>query len=286
MNRLEMMREYFFATIGTFITALGLVIFLIPSNIAAGGVSGLSIILNHFIPISVGVWMYILNGLLFLIAFLTIGFDFSAKTIYCTFVLNFFVDFLDRFSIVPKYSGEDLFIVVFFGDILTALGMAITFSQNASTGGTDIIARIFNRYFGTSLGTTLLFVDFTIGALAGVSFSARTGMYSILAIIINGLSIDFILHGLELSSEVFIISEKNKEIASFVLNKLERGATYIPAKGAYTEMDREALMVVVKRRELNELIRYIRKLDPSAFVIIKEVRQVLGEGFKRIEKIF
>jgi len=280
------MREYFFATVGTFITALGLVIFLIPSNIAAGGVSGLSIILNHFVPISVGVWMYILNGLLFLIAFLTIGFDFSAKTIYCTFVLNFFVDFLDRFSIVPKYSGEDLFIVVFFGDILTALGMAITFSQNASTGGTDIIARIFNRYLGTSLGTTLLFVDFTIGALAGVSFSARTGMYSILAIIINGLSIDFIMHGLELSSEVFIISSKNKKIASFVLNKLERGATYIPAKGAYTGMDREVLMVVVKRRELNELIRHIRKLDPSAFVIIKEVRQVLGEGFKRIEKIF
>ncbi|RKX50280.1 MAG: YitT family protein [Thermotogae bacterium] len=286
MNRLETIREYFFATVGTFITALGLVIFLIPSNIAAGGVSGLSIILNHFIPISVGVWMYILNGLLFLIAFLTIGFDFSAKTIYCTFVLNFFVDFLDRFSIVPKYSGEDLFIVVFFGDILTALGMAITFSQNASTGGTDIIARIFNRYFGTSLGKTLLFVDFTIGALAGVSFNARTGMYSILAIIINGLSIDFIMHGLELSSEVFIISNKNKEIASFVLNKLERGATYIPAKGAYTGTDREVLMVVVKRRELNELIRYIRKLDPSAFVIIKEVRQVLGEGFKKIEKIF
>jgi len=286
LNRLETMREYFFATVGTFITALGLVIFLIPSNIAAGGVSGLSIILNHFVPISVGVWMYILNGLLFLIAFLTIGFDFSAKTIYCTFVLNFFVDFLDRFSIVPKYSGEDLFIVVFFGDILTALGMAITFSQNASTGGTDIIARIFNRYLGTSLGTTLLFVDFTIGALAGVSFSARTGMYSILAIIINGLSIDFIMHGLELSSEVFIISSKNKKIASFVLNKLERGATYIPAKGAYTGTDREVLMVIVKRRELNELIRYIRKLDPSAFVIIKEVRQVLGEGFKRIEKIF
>jgi len=286
LNRLETIREYFFATVGTFITALGLVIFLIPSNIAAGGVSGLSIILNHFVPISVGVWMYILNGLLFLIAFLTIGFDFSAKTIYCTFVLNFFVDFLDRFSIVPKYSGEDLFIVVFFGDILTALGMAITFSQNASTGGTDIIARIFNRYLGTSLGTTLLFVDFTIGALAGVSFSARTGMYSILAIIINGLSIDFIMHGLELSSEVFIISSKNKEIASFVLNKLERGATYIPAKGAYTGVDREILMVVVKRRELNELIRHIRKLDPSAFVIIKEVRQVLGEGFKRIEKIF
>ncbi|RKX52811.1 MAG: YitT family protein, partial [Thermotoga sp.] len=210
MNRLETIREYFFATVGTFITALGLVIFLIPSNIAAGGVSGLSIILNHFIPISVGVWMYILNGILFLIAFLTIGFDFSAKTIYCTFVLNFFVDFLDRFSIVPKYSGEDLFIVVFFGDILTALGMAITFSQNASTGGTDIIARIFNRYFGTSLGKTLLFVDFTIGALAGVSFNARTGMYSILAIIINGLSIDFIMRGLELSSEVFIISSKNK----------------------------------------------------------------------------
>lgn len=286
MNKLETIKEYILATIGTFITALGLVIFLIPSNIAAGGVSGLSIILNHFIPLSVGIWMYILNGLLFLIAFLTIGFDFSAKTIYCTFALNFFVDFLDRFSIVPKYSGEDLFIVVFFGDILTAFGMAITFSQNASTGGTDIIARIFNRYFGTSLGTTLLFVDFTIGTLAGISFNARIGMYSILAIIINGLSIDFIMHGLELSSEVYIISKKNEDIANFVLDKLKRGATYIPAKGAYTGTNRNILMVVVKRRELNELIRYIRRIDPSAFVIIKEVRQVLGEGFKRIEKIF
>ncbi|HIP91999.1 MAG TPA: YitT family protein [Thermotoga sp.] len=286
LNKLETIKEYIFATIGTFITALGLVIFLIPSNIAAGGVSGLSIILNHFIPLSVGIWMYILNGLLFLIAFLTIGFDFSAKTIYCTFALNFFVDFLDRFSIVPKYSGEDLFIVVFFGDILTAFGMAITFSQNASTGGTDIIARIFNKYFGTSLGTTLLFVDFTIGTLAGISFSARIGMYSILAIIINGLSIDFIMHGLELSSEVYIISKRNEDIANFVLNKLKRGATYIPAKGAYTGTNRNILMVVVKRRELNELIRYIRRIDPSAFVIIKEVRQVLGEGFKRIEKIF
>jgi len=278
-------KEYVLSTLGTLITAVGLVVFLIPNDIAAGGVSGLSMILHSFVPIPVGVWMYILNGLLFLIAFLTIGFDFSAKTIYCTFVFNFFVDLFDRIIPLPKYTGDDLFLAVFFGTILTASGLAITFSQNASTGGTDILARILNKYFWISMGTGLLMVDVAIAVLAGLVFSARTGMYALLGVILNGIMVDFMMRGIEQSSEVIIISEKCDDIKDFVLNVLQRGATYIPAKGAYTGKERKILLVVVRRRELNELIRFIKKADPKAFVIIKEVRQALGEGFKELEEL-
>ncbi|ABQ46767.1 Protein of unknown function DUF2179 [Thermotoga petrophila RKU-10] len=282
---IEKIKEYVLSTLGTLITAVGLVVFLIPNDIAAGGVSGLSMILHSFVPIPVGVWMYILNGLLFLIAFLTIGFDFSAKTIYCTFVFNFFVDFFDRIIPLPKYNGDDLFLAVFFGTILTASGLAITFSQNASTGGTDILARILNKYFWISMGTGLLMVDVAIAVLAGLVFSARTGMYALLGVILNGIMVDFMMRGIEQSSEVIIISEKCDDIKDFVLNVLQRGATYIPAKGAYTGKERKILLVVVRRRELNELIRFIKKADPKAFVIIKEVRQALGEGFKELEEL-
>ena len=282
---IEKIREYVLSTLGTLVTAAGVTVFLIPNNIAAGGVSGLSMILHHLLPLPVGIWMYILNGLLFLIAFLTVGFDFSAKTIYCTFVFNFFVDLFDRLLPVPKYTGDDLFLAVSFGTLLTALGLAITFSQNSSTGGTDIIARILNKYFWISMGMGLLMVDFTIAALAGVAFSARTGMYALLGVILNGIMVDFMLRGIEQSSEVTIISEKSEEIKDFVLYELRRGATYVPAEGAYTGKERKILLVVVRRRELNELIRFIRKTDPRAFVIIKEVRQALGEGFKELEEL-
>lgn len=174
---------------------------------------------------------------------------------------------------------------MFFGTILTASGLAITFSQNASTGGTDILARILNKYFWISMGTGLLMVDVAIAVLAGLVFSARTGMYALLGVILNGIMVDFMMRGIEQSSEVIIISEKCDDIKDFVLNVLQRGATYIPAKGAYTGKERKILLVVVRRRELNELIRFIKKADPKAFVIIKEVRQALGEGFKELEEL-
>ena len=288
-DRKMLIREYILTTFGLVLTALGLDIFLIPNGIAAGGVSGLAMILSQFIGIPVGIWMYILNGILFLLAFLTIGFDFSTKTIYSTFALNFFVDFFDRMVPIWKYQKPyvhevDLILAVLFGDLLTAIGMAITFSQNSSTGGTDIIARIINRYFGTSIGSTLLVVDFSIGIFSMTAFGVEKAMYAILAIIMNGLMIDFTLRGLEQSSEVLIFSEKLDEIKRFILEDLERGATIVPAIGAYTGKERKILMTVVRRRELAELIHVIKEVDPKAFVVIGEVRQVLGEGFKRIEK--
>lgn len=285
MSRKYILKEYVLATLGVLITSIGVVSFLIPNAIAAGGASGLAIVLNRLIGIPVGVWMYIINGLLFFVGFLVVGRDFSVKTIYCTFLLNFLVDFFDRIVPIPKYT-EDLIIAVLFGDIITAVGMALTFTQNASTGGTDIVARIFNRFFASPMGTTLLMADLSIAVFAGTVMGAKLGMYAILAIIINGMMIDFVLKGIESSTQVMVISDKHEEIAKFVLNELERGATYIEGKGAYTGKDRKILLVVLRRRELGELISFIRKLDKSAFIIINEARHVIGEGFQNIGNVF
>ncbi|MGB9819737.1 MAG: YitT family protein [Pseudothermotoga sp.] len=286
MNKNLIIREYILATVGVVITAIGLVAFLIPNNIAAGGASGLAMVLNGVIKLPVGVWMYVINGLLFLIATLTIGFDFSVKTIYCTFLITFCVDLFDRFIKIPKYVAGDMMLAVFFGDILTAIGMAITFTQNASTGGTDIIARLLNRYYAAPMGTTLLIVDFIIGVLAGLTFGARTGMYAILAIIINGMTIDFVMKGIETSTQVIVISEKDQQIADFVLNQLKRGATYLNGYGAYTKKQRKILLIVLRRRELGELISFIRKTDKNSFIIVNEARYTFGEGFQNIRNVF
>nr|WP_041446701.1 YitT family protein [Pseudothermotoga thermarum] len=279
-------KEYIVASLGVALTAVGVVTFLIPNNIAAGGASGLAIILHHYFKLPVGIWMYIINALLFLLAFLTVGFDFSVKTIYCTFLTTFFIDFFDRIVPIPKYHAGDMFIAVFFGSVITAVGMAITFTQNASTGGTDIVARILNRFFALPIGTTLLTVDVLIGITAGVTFGAKTGMYAILAIIMNGMMIDFAMKGIETSTLVMVISEKNDEIARFVLYDLQRGATFLEGKGAYTGKDRQILLIVLKRRELGELISFIRKTDKKAFIIVSEARYTFGEGFQNIHNVF
>lgn len=281
----EQVKEYVLSTLGVMLTALGLVIFFIPNNVAAGGASGVGMILHKLVPsVPVGVWMYVINVLLFALGFLLVGWDFSFKTIYSTFALNFFVDLFDRIVPVPKYQGGDLMLAVFFGDILTAIGMAIAFANNSSTGGTDIVAKILSKYLHTPIGTTLLMVDFTIGVLAGFTFDARTGMYSLLAIIVGGITIDFVLRGLELSITMTIISERTAEIKRFILEELERGATILKAVGAYSGREIPVLYVALRRRELGEVLNVVRRIDPTAFVIVHEARYVLGEGFRKIDK--
>jgi len=282
----QQVKEYVLSTFGVILTALGLVVFFIPNNIAAGGASGISMILHRMVPsVPIGVWLYMINALLFLLGFLIVGKDFSFKTIYSTFALNFFIDFFDRLLSIPKYQEQDLMLAVFFGDVLAAIGMAITFANNSSTGGTDIIAKILTRYFHSPMGTTLLIVDFAIGITAGFAFDIRTGMYSLLAIIINGITIDFVLKGLELSVTMMIISKKPEEVKKYILENLGRGATILKASGVYSGKDIDVLYVALRRRELGEVLHLIKNIDKDAFVIVTEARYVLGEGFKRIDRV-
>lgn len=279
-------KEYFLITIGDVITAIGVVVFLVPYNIAAGGASGLAIILHGLIPlIQIGVWMYVINGLLILTSILILGIDFSFKTIYSTFLLSFLVDLFDNIFPIPVYNGGDLMLATIFGSVITAFGMAIAFSQNGSTGGTDIVAKLFNRFFSIPLGQGVLIADITIGVLSGFQYGINIGMYAILAIVLNGLSIDFLMRGMEMNKQLFIISDKNDEIADYIVKKMSRGVTYVPTIGAYTNEERKMIMVVVRRREVAELLSFVKRMDPKAFVIVEDIDKAFGEGFNDISKL-
>lgn len=286
MKNKSIIREYILSSIGALLTAIGLVSFLIPNNIAAGGASGMAVILSKFLPVSVGVIMYIINIILFIISFLTIGKEFGFRSIYCAFLVTFFVDFFDRMVDFPRYVQQDLFVSVFFGVVISAFGMALTFSQNSSTGGTDILARILNKYFGTAMGVSLLMIDMVIAIFAGFTYDLKIGMYSIVGVIFTGVTIDYILKMIDNHITLTIISSKEKEIAEFIMNKLGRGASYLKGEGVYTSSQKNLLYVALKRREMGEIIRHIRKIDPDAFIIAHEASHVIGEGFKNIKKIF
>jgi len=286
MVKKEIIREYILSSIGALLTAIGLVSFLIPNNIAAGGASGMAVILSNFLPVSVGVIMYVINIILFIISFFTIGKEFGLRSIYCAFLVTFFVDIFERMIEFPRYTGQDLFVSVFFGVVISAFGMALTFSQNSSTGGTDILARIMNKYFGTAMGVSLLLIDMVIAVFAGFTYDLRVGMYSIIGVIFTGVTIDYILKMIDNHITLTIISSKEKEIAEFIMRKLGRGASYLKGEGVYTSNQKNLLYVAVKRREMGEIIRHIRKIDSDAFVIAHEASHVIGEGFKNIRKIF
>ncbi|MGM0641671.1 MAG: YitT family protein [Thermotogota bacterium] len=272
-------KDYFVSVIGVALTAVGLVSFLMPNNIAAGGANGIAIVLNGLFDLPVGILMYFVNFVLFIVSFIFIGKSFGVRSIVCTFMLNFFVDFFDRIIPFPKYTGEDLFIAVFLGIFISAIGMAIAFSVNSSTGGTDILAKISNKYFGLPMGISLLFVDLFIGIAAGSLYDLQVGMYSIISVIMNGLIIDFVMKSLRTNNILTIISNQPDEIINYIFKNLDRGASVIKGQGAYSKKEKDFIYVAVNKRQKHEVIKNINKIDPYAFIIVQETSDVVGYGF-------
>ncbi len=279
-------REYFFITIGTIIVALGIKFFIAPNNIAGGGVTGISIILYRFVPsISVAIWMLILNVFLFIIAFIFIGGKFGGKTIYATIALSGVLYILDLFFPGGIAYTDDLFLATVFGSLLSGIGLGMVFNQNASTGGTDILAKILNKFFHINMGKALLMVDLIVALTAGVTFSREVGMYAILAAITNGMIIDNFIEGLNVRKSIFIISKENKKIKNFIIQELDRGCTVFEGKGAYSDTTNEVVYTVLDRKQFIKLRNYIKDIDSRAFITVNEAHEVLGEGFKNIVDI-
>ena len=170
-----------------------------------------------------------------------------------------------------------------FGTLITAIGMAIVFNANASTGGTDTIAKILNKFFHIDIGKSLLAVDFIVTLLGAITFGINIGLYGLLSVIINGIAIDKVIEGFHVCKEVTIISKKNDEIAKFIMEELERGCTFLKGVGGFTGKDTFVLYAVLGRNEFIKLKQHISKVDPNAFITVGEVHEVMGEGFKNIQ---
>ena len=275
-------RELTLITIGILLVAISVVYFFEPNNIAAGGITGLAIVINNYIPfISIGPLVLIMDVCLFIVALLVIGGKFGAKTIYSSLLLSSSMWIMQKF--LPYTVTNDLIISTIFGTLISACGMALVFNANASTGGTDIIAKILNRFFHFDIGKSLLMVDFFVTLLGALTFGIDIGLYGLLSVIINGVVIDKIIAGFNVRNEITIISKSNKEISKFILNDLERGCTFIKGMGGFTGEDTAILYTILERNEFIKLKQHISNIDKNAFITVGEVHEVMGEGFKHID---
>ncbi|MDF2593254.1 MAG: YitT family protein [Clostridia bacterium] len=274
-------KEYILITLGCLLVAVGIYYFLVPSNLAAGGVSGLAMVIGRFEPgLPIGLMMLAMNIILFIIAFIFLGSGFGAKTIYSSLSLSGMIWILEQVFPIKSSIAGDMFIELVFGIMISAIGMGIIFNQNASTGGTDIIAKIINKYLHIDIGKSLLLSDFLITLLAAIAFDIKTGMYALLGVVINGFVIDTVIEGLNISKQVMIISTNPEAIKVFILNELGRGATVYTAKGAFTDMEKEIITTTIGRKQVVKLKNYVKKIDQKAFMTIVDAHETLGEGFK------
>lgn len=274
--------EFFWVTAGVVLTALGLDLFLIPNKIAAGGVSGIATILHYVIGSPVGLTMLALNVPLFAMGIYRLGLTFGFRSLYGTISLSFAVDFFDVFVPVPT---QDPLLASLFGGVLVGLGLGLVFRFRGTTGGTDLAAAILRTYTGVNIGQLLFLVDATVVLAAGFVFQSwELALYALITIFITAWVIDLVQEGISYTKAFFIISDRVDIIAGKVLRELGRGATALKGRGLYTGTDREVLLTVVNRSEVSRLKEMVYHTDPGAFVIVADVREVLGEGFKEWKK--
>ncbi|NPV27805.1 MAG: YitT family protein [Firmicutes bacterium] len=270
--------HYLGITLGTVFVALGLVLFLVPNKIAAGGVSGIATITYYLFKIPVGWMILALNVPLFLFGIRELGLPFGIRSLFGTITLSFFVE---MFSLWLKPLTHDLLLAAIYGGILTGLGMGIVFRAKGTTGGTDLAARLIHKYTRISLGQSLLSIDFLVIATAGVVFDAELAMYALLSLFVTSQVIDLVQEGKGYAKAAFIISPATEQITQAIFHQLDRGATALKGRGLYTGQDREIIFCVVTQSEETKLKDLVYQIDPQAFVIVSDVHEVLGEGFKK-----
>ncbi|PNR91296.1 hypothetical protein HWHPT5561_07100 [Petrotoga sp. HWH.PT.55.6.1] len=285
-------KDYIIITLGTLITAIGLVLFMIPYNIIAGGVSGLAIILNNFFGWWVGVQMFAYNLILFFLGFSLLGIGFGIKSIYSAALLSFSTDFfqhgLGLDQLIPtlmKETGnaglEMTLLAAFYGALIAGFGMGLVIWKGATTGGTDIIAMIFNKYFSLSVGTGLMIADTVITA-SSILISPLLPMYGIIAIFVTAKTIDGVIEGFESTRTILVISDHYDKIKEDIYSKLDRGVTFLKGVGSYTNQEKNVIMVTISRSEIGLLKKIIRERDSNAFMVILPNSEAIGYGFKKI----
>ncbi len=267
--------------IGSFITAVGVSALMIPNKIAAGGLSGIATILYHLFSLSPGIFLFAANIPLLIISGVLISWKFALNSIVGALATSGFVYLLE--DIIPLTS--DPLLATLFGGVLCGIGIGIVFRSQGSTGGTDLLARILSRYTPISLGQALLSIDVLVIVSAALFFTPEYAMYALIGLYVTTKLIDTVQEGISYTKEVRIISDNNEEIAKQILTVMNRGATFLYSKGAYTQEDKLTAIVIIRRNEVSKIKEIISDIDPDAFVIVSNVHQVLGEGFSNISKM-
>ena len=279
-------RDYALMTLGIIITAWGLNAFLIPNRLAAGGVSGLATVFYYLfqdrfgVEVPVGLQMLAMNGVLLAFGVRKKGWRYGAKTVYGMVAMSIAVDLLAPFT--PHLAAHDQLLAVLYGGAVTGIGMGLVFKARGNTGGTDVIAQLLVEKVNLGIGQLMLAADAVVTLVAAVVLGPDLALYGAVAVFVMGSVIDVVQEGLSVDKAAFIICDEPGRVADAVLHQLGRGATGLMARGLYSAEPREMVFTVVSRREIDSLKALVLAVDPNAFLIIADVREVLGEGFKEI----
>lgn len=273
-------KTFLLINFGLLITALGTHFFLIPSDLAAGGVTGLAIIINDLLPqLPVGLIMIIFNVFLFVLAFVIIGKEFGGLTIYNSLLLSALIYLFELTFPMDAPLINNLLVNLIYGILICSAGMGIIFNQNASTGGTDIIAKIISKFTHLDIGKSLFIADSVviIGAIAVLGI--EIGLYSLLGVLINSTLIDKVISGFNTKYQIAIISEKDDIINRFITEEMNRGVTLLSGVGGYSKAEKNVIHTVIPRSEYGILKKKVMEIDPKAFIWVNLVNEVHGEGY-------
>lgn len=272
-------KEILYIVIGCFIMAIGTSLFLLPNKLSTGGFSGIATIFYYLFGWPLGTTMIFLNIPLFVMAFIRVGKETTIKGIIGTVVLSTFIDILDNIEVLT----QDRFLACIYGGIFVGIGTAIILKARASTGGTDMLSYIIRSYKSHFRPSNLIvIIDIIIVMLNVFVFKmVEIGLYSAIAIYIMGKMIDVVFEGIYFTKNMFIVSNKYKEIAEEIGDKLNRGTTGIYAKGMYTREKKMMLWCVASRNEVAVIKDIAKRIDPASFVVISNAREAWGKGFKK-----
>lgn len=276
------LKSYGIIVLGCVLYALAWVAFLVPAEITGGGVSGIGATIYYAYGIPVGYTYFAVNVILILLAIKILGASFGVKTVFSMVFLSSLLTFLQPYFTEPLV--QDTFLASVIGGILGGAGLGMVFTRGGSTGGTDIIALIINKYRNVSPGKVMLLCDvLIIGSSWFVFQSIEKLVYGFVQMWVVSYTIDAYLNGAKQSTQLFIFSEKYAEIADFINHETNRGLTVMDGQGWYTKKDVKIIMTVVRRKETGGIFRMIKQIDPDAFISVGSVMGVYGKGFDNIK---
>ncbi|WP_139999532.1 YitT family protein [Paenibacillus paridis] len=270
--------------LGTAIYAFGLHYFVIPNQLMEGGVTGIAVLLNYAANIPLSISTLVLNIPLFFLGWRALGRGQMMYTLIGIIALSGFLalmeQLIDHQWLIPFTSSHDYMLAALYAGVTLGTGLGIVFRFGGTTGGVDIVARILSRSKGISMGQIILAFDALIIGISLFYISIEKVLYTLVTVFIASKLIDFIQDGAYAAKAFSIISEHGEAIAAKITQELERGVTLVPAKGAFSGQQKEIVYCVVQRQEIRRLKLIVRNIDPRAFIVINEVQDVLGEGFK------
>ena len=270
--------------ISSAVYALGFVWCYVPNGIAFGGMTGMAQIIHYLIPaFPIGVTVIVLNIPLFILGWKFIGGRLLVSSLYAMFLSSVFIDLLTP---LRDWQPMDPILACIFGGLLVGLGLGLVFRQGATTGGTDLLARLLKlKLAWLPMGKLLMGIDLAVILAAAAAFrTLYAALYGLVALYVSTIVMDGVLYGLDTAKVAYIISNKNKEICDTIVRDLDRGVTILHGRGAYTGTEKDVLMCAFKRREIAAIRAAVKEIDPDAFLIVCNAHEVLGEGFRDYKK--